>query len=61
MKLVSILMVDVGCAFSLHYQVDLLREQISLCLLLPRDSNNSEHRLCLIVVSFLFDELGMER
>gem|GEM_PF-2049989 len=54
-------MVDVGCAFSLHYQVDLLREQISLCLLLPRDSNTGEHRLCPIVVSFLFDELGMER
>jgi hypothetical protein len=31
------------------------------CLLLPKDGNTDEHRLCPIVVSFLFDELGMER
>jgi hypothetical protein len=54
-------MVDVRCGFSLHYHAYLLNEQISLRLLLPRDGNTGEHRLCLIVVSFLFDELGMER
>jgi hypothetical protein len=49
-----------GYAFSLHNQVGLLSGQISLCLLLPKGSNTGELRPCLIVVSFLFDELEME-